>query len=411
MAETAVSMLAALNSTWRYCTRAGWAGWDPYDALTASNPAARILKTTRIGRLALTQLMKRSPVNLRPLLRVPATCNAKSLALGILATCRCKNLAGLDPSPLVEGAELVRRLLDASIETKHGFGWGFPFEYEVRAFRFPLGTPTVVITAIVVRALHEALCSLQLTPDTVRKCRGAIDGAAEFVLHDLQRIVDQDGLCFSYSPLDRSRVVNATLFAAEILARATAVRGSEVGVEEIASTVKWSWARQTELGGWPYGDASHHQWQDSFHTGFNLLSLDAVRTLVEPVVAGSEYLVPLERWRRAYQYYLRTFVEPSGRLRYYAHQPWPEDSHALAVALLLLRLGREHDPNAERDLSRVFQWGIRRLWDPRGRFIDFRTRFFSTSVPYLRWSQAWMLYALAYCVSADDPCVGAQVPT
>ena len=44
--------------------------------------------------------------------------------------------------------------------------------------------------------------------------------AARFVAERLHRHEDADGICFSYSPTDRTRVYNASLFGAKILARA-----------------------------------------------------------------------------------------------------------------------------------------------------------------------------------------------
>ena len=60
--------------------RADWAGWDPYDAL--NSPFAPALTLGRpLGRRLLTQAVKTSPVNLRPLLRIPRERDAKGVAL------------------------------------------------------------------------------------------------------------------------------------------------------------------------------------------------------------------------------------------------------------------------------------------------------------------------------------------
>src|SRR5436190_8921127 len=60
--------------------RAGWAGYDPYDALRS--PVVRALALgARWPRIAWIQLVKRSPVNLRPLLLVPKGVNSKGLGL------------------------------------------------------------------------------------------------------------------------------------------------------------------------------------------------------------------------------------------------------------------------------------------------------------------------------------------
>ena len=45
--------------------------------------------------------------------------------------------------------------------------------------------------------------------------------------------------------------------------------------------MSYSLARQAEDGSWPYGEAANQQWIDSFHTGYNLLSLAQATRLTE----------------------------------------------------------------------------------------------------------------------------------
>src|SRR4051812_31143180 len=70
----------ALISLLRYCRSEAWAGYDPYDALNSS--LARVFPARqKIPRTVLTQLIKRSPVNLRPLLGIRKGLNPKGVAL------------------------------------------------------------------------------------------------------------------------------------------------------------------------------------------------------------------------------------------------------------------------------------------------------------------------------------------
>ena len=67
--------------------RCDWTGWDPYDAL--NSPFAPALTLGRpLGRRLLTQVVKGSPVNLRPLLRIPQERDAKGVALAASAYAR-----------------------------------------------------------------------------------------------------------------------------------------------------------------------------------------------------------------------------------------------------------------------------------------------------------------------------------
>src|SRR4051812_29283578 len=68
-----------------YCRSHAWAGHDPYDALNSPIFNALPLLDCKVARLVATQLLKRSPFNLRSLLRIPATQNPKALGLFLMA--------------------------------------------------------------------------------------------------------------------------------------------------------------------------------------------------------------------------------------------------------------------------------------------------------------------------------------
>jgi hypothetical protein len=52
------------------------------------------------------------------------------------------------------------------------------------------------------------------------------------------------------------------------------------------------------------------------------------------------------------------------------------------------------DPDSTKLAEQVADWTIRNLRDERGYFYYQQRRFYTVRKPYMRWSQAWMLYAL-----------------
>ena len=84
--QTATQQLGeqAVKKLLRWCRGESWMGYDPYDGL--NSPVARLWPMrNRPARTALTQLVKRSPVNLRPLLGIRKAANPKGLALAARA--------------------------------------------------------------------------------------------------------------------------------------------------------------------------------------------------------------------------------------------------------------------------------------------------------------------------------------
>src|ERR1051325_11758293 len=68
-----------------WCRTRDFAGHDPFDALNSRLFQATPLTQSRNARLLWTQLVKRSPADVRGLARVPAERNAKRIALFALA--------------------------------------------------------------------------------------------------------------------------------------------------------------------------------------------------------------------------------------------------------------------------------------------------------------------------------------
>src|SRR4051812_4534904 len=95
------------NRLFAWSAARGFAGYDPFDALNSRILLRTPLRNHRLARLALTQLVKRSPVNLRPLLAVDAGVNPKAIALFALA-----ELSRYRVTRESYSAENARRLLD-----------------------------------------------------------------------------------------------------------------------------------------------------------------------------------------------------------------------------------------------------------------------------------------------------------
>src|SRR6476620_2109151 len=221
-----ITLQTAHRDLWKWCRTQGLAGYDPFDGLNSRLFQATPLKKSRAARLAWTQFHKRSPINFRSFVRVPRERNAKAIALFALAA-----LADFRRHPTKENETEARELLDdliwMSLKGFKGACWGYNFDLQSRSFFAPRGTPTIVPTAFAARALCEAaevLSRDEYLPFARTLC--------DFILNDLNRSEETgDEVCFSYSPLDRTRVFNASLWAGETLATVGSLLGEQTLME------------------------------------------------------------------------------------------------------------------------------------------------------------------------------------
>jgi hypothetical protein len=361
-----------------WCQEHDFAGHDPFDALNSRVFQATPFAQSRNARLIFTQAIKRSPADLRALMRVPAERNAKGIALFTLAQIANHRRVKTKESD-VAVREFISGLLAMKVDGYSGACWGYNFDWQSRNFFAPCGTPTIVPTAFAARALIEADQDLQ-----------EARSVCEFIVKDLPRTVDTEPeVCFSYAPDTNTRIFNASLLAAEVLASVGHQTGEHQLTDLADRATRYVINNQRPDGSWPYGTDPKQSWIDNFHTAYVLFSL---KRIIDISIQKNEFQPALER---GYQYWKNTFFLADGWPKYYDHELYPADAHAAASAIVTFLECRALDDDALALAQKVATWTIQNLRDRRGFFYYQRRRFYTVRKPYMRWTQAWMLYALS----------------
>lgn len=390
----------------RYCRGESWAGYDPYDGL--NTPLVRFLPVRdRYSRTALTQLVKRSPFNLRPILGISKSLNPKGVALAARAVLNLAELNGrrLSVDLLDESARhsialddtadsfetdlrfLINKLVELRSPQYSEPCWGYNFDWQSRAFFAPRGTPNVVCTVF---AAHAFLDWYEKSGS--RPAMEIATGSCRFLLDRINRSQEGRGHTFSYTPLDYSRVHNVNLLAAELLARCYRVTQDDEYKEAAESAALCTLARQREDGSWLYGESSSQAWIDSFHTGFMIVSL---KRMIEDL-GREDWAVAL---KAAYEFYEKRFFLADGTPSYYHNKLYPIDTHSAAQAVITFTEMTDLVPNAGKMANKAVEWAIKNLQDRAGFFYFQRHRYYTIKTPHMRWAQAWMLYALSIYLS------------
>jgi hypothetical protein len=354
-----------------------WQAYDPYDAL--SSPLATPLSLgTALGRRMLTQVVKLSPVNLRPLLGVKPTRNSKAVALVASGYAQLAAATG-DETARAE----AERWLDWLQEHHQGghdeLAWGYGFDVQTRVFRYDRRTPNAIATSFAAQALMDGW---ELLGDEGRQA--GVHAATRFLCERLHRS-GRGAPYFAYLPAEDELVHNANLLVCAVFARASRLAGERSLFEPALDAVRTSLAAQRPDGSWPYAEQSGHRWVDNFHTGYVLQSLaQCAHALPE---AG-------EALDRGLNYWERELFLTDGTPKYYAHRSAPEDAHCYATAIDTWVAVTQRRPDALASAEREARLLVSRMLDRRG-YVHFqRRRLWTSRVPYVRWTTAPAFRAL-----------------
>jgi hypothetical protein len=385
-----VDLTTAHRDLWQWCRAQAFAGYDPYDGLNSRLFQSSPLKHSRTARLAWIQFHKRSPINFRPLVRVPRERNSKGIALFALAAL-AEYRRSKTKEAEIEARELLDDLMSMRLKGFKGAAWGYNFDWQSRAFFAPRGTPTIVPTSFAARALCEAAEVFGLE-EYLTSARTICD----FVLNDLNRSDETDDeVCFSYSPLDRTRVFNASLLAAEALASVGKLTGEASLWDWAMRAARYVIRHQRTDGSWAYGGTAYQSRADNFHTAFILTSLSRVMKSVPGAVATGSHGEIEAALQHGYDFWRERFFLSNGWPKYFPDRLYPPDAHSAGAAIVALAELQWLDPDALDLAEKIARWAIESLKDRRGFFYYQRRRFHTVRIPYMRWSEAWMMYGLS----------------
>ena len=216
----------------------------------------------------------------------------------------------------------------------------------------------------------------------------------DFILKDLNRTYDKDeNFCFSYSPLDKSVVFNASLLGSRLLARVFSFTKEKILLEEARRSVAFCCSQQQKNGSWAYGALSFHQWIDNFHTGYNL------EGIADYMKYSKDHSLETQL-SKGFKYYITTFFTKQGIPKYYNNSIYPIDIHATAqMVITLVKLNKFKENQIL--IDNVLKWTIENMQSKKGFFYYQINKYFSSKIPYMRWAQAWMFYALTTYIKSD----------
>jgi len=241
-----------------------------------------------------------------------------------------------------------------TLRTPEG-GWGYPFGWQSRAFYASPNTPNLICTALAVKAYRRF----------GRECdTGFMEGL----------VTERGGETWiRYIPQSDTQVHNINLMGAALLGR--------------RDCVEFSVKRQRPDGSWWYGEAENQRGSTIFTPA----------TILSPCANTSRRpATPALRMRPNGDLHTGQSILAGGRVPALLSQPdYPIDIHCCAQGILTyLTFGDVAKADG------VARWALKNMWDERGFFWYQHGRLAINRIQYLRWSQAWMYYALGELIKA-----------
>lgn len=374
------NILEITQKLFDYCRSNNWAGYDPYDALNSKLFKRLPFLDFWLPRLAMTQLLKRCPINFRPVLLISKTQNPKALALFLMAFLKLPRDGKPDLGKSIDRViESIRTL--RSPDARY-WCWGYSFPWQGRLVLAPQYEPNLVCTVFVANALLDVYEHHQN-----KDCLLMAISAADYLLNKLYW-AEGDLAGFSYPlPSFQTRVHNANFLGAALLCRVYKHTGEIQYLEPALKASRYSAGMQHQDGSWYYGEHETQHWIDNFHTGYNL---GALRTICDCL--NTDEFDP--HIRKGFVFYKKHFFREDGAPKYFHNKTYPIDIHSVAQSVITLMEFKDIDPGNVGLARSVLDWTMANMWDERGYFYYQLTPYYKNKISYMRWSQAWMLLVL-----------------
>jgi rhamnogalacturonyl hydrolase YesR len=353
--------------------------YEPFDGL--SSWFRPLTFGNLLGERLLMQLIRQSPINLRPLMGVKPLDSTKGrgyMAHGYLFRYRLTQ----NPTYLRK-AEACLDWLDHHRAAKYSdHSWSNHFDFSSRGGSYTKEDPIIVWTALIGQAYLEAY-------EQTREQRwlSVAESVCKWITR-LPREKTERGDCISYLAHTQSSIHNSNMLGAAMLARTARLTGNQAYVEVARSAMQYSCSRQQADGSWWYGEDPRYHWIDNFHTGYNL---DSLKCYIDNT--GDDTW--RENLRTGLTFFKNNFFEEDGCPKYYHNRCYPVDSQCAAQAIETLSSFSTEDKECFDLAAKVARWTIENMQARDGHFYYRIYPFIKAKTPMLHWAQATFFKALA----------------
>ncbi|MDD5606516.1 MAG: hypothetical protein PHN37_01475 [Candidatus Pacebacteria bacterium] len=400
MNDIIIKIQVSLKILINWIEKNGWVSYDPNDVKGHPFFIALLSKQNFFKKLLLFPLYSIyiiTPVTLRYILKIKPTITPGGmgfLAAGYIELYK----ATKDTQNLKKAKQILGWLKNNRIDRYKDYCWGFPFDWQSTVL-IPKNTPITYTTVECVKPFVEYY---KITKD--KDYLNVAISACKFIDKNIDKKQhSNNGISFSYTPLDDAEVINSNAIVASVLLEVGQIAGIKEFIEIADKIILFVLAEQLSDGSWYYFSRRYKNGSsiiDNYHTAMVLQSLTKIILLKGDSKKRDTYA---ESLIKGLKFYLDNFFTSKGIPKITPDKVYPINIASCAEAITLFSqvdiVKREVPPDLFRRIQEVNKklilWTIDNMQDPNGAFIERKYSFKKIKLYSIRWGQAFMLRSMA----------------
>ena len=380
------------NNCLQYIEKEDYRSYDPFDALT--NPLINYLTSdSEILRRIAIQITSKSIMDLRWSGMQKKTHTKTVSDLLCYYSLREKREIVINENTVTDNVKikfLYYKLIDLMISGT--YSWGLNFPYTSRFTNADSDAPNLYNTVNSGISICHSL--KKLDTETKRNATEVLNGIVKYINSAMWTIDEKGQGWYQYYLGQRYPTYNVNALALYFLVlfqKTFGIQDFELE-NKSKSLIKLLCEDQRPDGSWPYTSSNQGKWIDGFHTGFILESI----AFVQKEGKGSPVLA--DALSKGIDYYIKNLFTKNGYVKYFSNSSkYPVDAQNYAQAIETLSLlGTWGMLKEDTLLESIISKAIRFLYNNKGYFNYKKTRCFTYTIPYFRWSVTPMIIALEY---------------
>ena len=366
-------------------------GYDPYDALNCSF-LNKIASFHPFVQQIIIHIVKNLPFNIRPYLGIKKSYNPTAFALFLESYLNyyqiTKNSFFLNKCNF-----FINSLIEmSSINTKKEIGWSRNFKFVTVNEIHDKNTPLTFLNAKIGLSLIKYY--------EITKNRGILN-----LIHDIIYAIlkygkihnTKKGIFIGYAAVKKPRFIfNVNALCAELFLKYIYYTKNkyidQYNIQNISiDLIETLLMHQNTDGSWIYGYTFDFKKLNNidFHQGFIIDSLLEI-TKLDPIYKSNVE----ESYFKGLIFMVKNQIDEKGFFKWRYPKKYPIDIHNQAQGIISLSKykGKEFDFL----LKKIVEYTIKFFWDEKRKFFYYQKKLiYVIKIPFMRWSEAWMLYALS----------------